>query len=388
MKGMKSLIGVASLLLAFSFSAAAQENANRDADGNVVKGPYITNGIGDNWFLGGGIGFNAVQESSFSSKGHMGFATDIHIGKWLTPVSGLQIGWHGLNNEPNGKWHGTVREHVAFNDIHAEYLFNASNFFSGYKETRFWDVIPYFTTSVLITGTGGPYNGLKDYIKQPFSNWEFAAGFGVRNEFRINEKFDAILDIQDIVARANSFSNIGRFIAFPSVIAGISWNFSGKSNFERLSSVMPVVIPLPFTEDEYNGLKDKVAALEKENAALKDKIAELEARGPVKEIVEVGVSSVTLYFDMGQTTVSDREMAHLEYFASEVDKDKELVLVGSADSKTGTAKRNAYLASERAKVVKNLLVKAGFDADKISVDTTTDAYNTPAKSRVVTVNVK
>lgn len=391
MKGLKTLLGVvaaATLLGAFSFSASAQENANRDENGNVVRGAYVTNGIEDNWFLGGGIGINTVQEGYFHMNGHMGFATDIHVGKWLTPVSGLQIGWHGLNNEPNGKWHGTVREHVAFNYIHAEYLFNASNYFSGYKETRFWDVIPYFTTGVLITGSGGPYDGLKDYIKQPFSNWEFAAGFGVRNEFRINEKWDAIVDIQDIVAKASSYSSKGRFIAFPSITVGASWNFGERNNFDRLSSIMPVVIPLSFTEEEYNGLKDKVAALEKENAALKDKIAELEARGPVKEYIETGVSAVTLYFDMGQTTVSDREMAHLEYFASEVAKDKELSLVGSADSKTGSAKRNAYLAAERAKVVKNLLVKAGFDADKISIDTTTDAYNTPAKSRVVTVNVK
>ena len=149
-----------------------------------------------------------------------------------------------------------------------------------------------------------------------------------------------------------------------------------------------MIIPLPFTEDDYNALKDKCAALEKENAALKDKIAELEAREPETKYVEVGVSSVTVYFDMGQTSVSEREKAHLEYFANEVDKEKELVIVGSADSKTGGAKRNAFLANKRAEVVKDLLVKAGFDAEKISVESTTDAYDTPVKSRVATVKVK
>ncbi|MDT3366150.1 MAG: OmpA family protein, partial [Bacteroidota bacterium] len=88
------------------------------------------------------------------------------------------------------------------------------------------------------------------------------------------------------------------------------------------------------------------------------------------------------------TTVSDREKAHLEYFANEVDKEKELVIVGSADSKTGSAKRNEFLSNKRAEVVKDLLVKAGFDADKISVESTTDAYDTPVKSRVATVKVK
>ena len=381
MKGIKAILGVlaAATLLTVSFNASAQENANRDADGNIVRGAYETNGLWDNWFLDLGAGINTVYDSGF--KGHLGLATEVNVGKWITPVSGLRLGWHGLNNEPNGAWDGTSREHVAFNYLHADYMMNVSNLFSGYKETRFWDVIPYATMGVLITGNG---NGLKG----SFSNYEYAAGAGLRNEFRLCEKVNLNLDLQWLIGKADAYSHDGRFINFPSIVAGLAFNLSEKHNFDRHDSITPVIIPLPFTEDDYNALKDKCAALEKENAALKDKIAELEAREPETKYVEVGVSSATIYFDMGQTVVSEREKAHLEYFANEVDKEKELVIVGSADSKTGGAKRNAFLANKRAEVVKDLLVKAGFDAEKISVESTTDAYDTPVKSRVATVKVK
>ncbi len=379
MKGIKAILGV--ILLTVSVSAFAQENANRDADGNIVRGAYETNGLWDNWFLDLGAGINTVYDSGF--KGHMGLATAINVGKWITPVSGIRMGWQGLANEPNGAWLNTSREHVAFNFIHADYLVNVSNLFSGYKETRIWDVIPYFTTGVLINGNGNG-DGIKDYI----SNMEYSAGLGLRNEFRLGSRWNFNVDLQWLVGPAARYSEDGKFINFPSILGGFTYNLSKKANFDRHDSITPVVIPLPFTEDDYNALKDKCAALEKENAALKDKIAELEAREPETKYVEVGVSSATIYFDMGQTTVSDREKAHLEYFANEVDKEKELVIVGSADSKTGSAKRNEFLSNKRAEVVKDLLVKAGFDADKISVESTTDAYDTPVKSRVATVKVK
>lgn len=383
MKGIKAILGVlaAATLLTVSFNASAQENANRDADGNIVRGAYETNGLWDNWFIDLGAGFNSVYDDG--KFGHMGFGTELNLGKWITPVSAIRFGWLGLNNEPRlGQWTGTAREHVAFNFFHGDYMMNLSNLLSGYKETRTWDIIPYATMGVLVVGNGdGEFKGV-------FSNAEYAAGLGLRNEFRLGSRWNFNVDLQWLIGRDHAYCDHGQFINFPSVLGGFSYNLSKKANFDRHDSITPVVIPLPFTEDDYNALKDKCAALEKENAALKDKIAELEAREPEVQYVEVGVSSATIYFDMGQTTVSDREKAHLEYFANEVDKEKELCVVGSADSKTGSAKRNAYLANKRAEVVKDLLVKAGFDGDKITVDTTTDAYDTPVKSRVATVKVK
>lgn len=90
---------------------------------------------------------------------------------------------------------------------------------------------------------------------------------------------------------------------------------------------------------------------------------------------------------MGQTTVSDREKAHLEYFANEVDKEKELVVVGSADLGTGSAKRNEYLANKRAEAVKALLENAGFNNVTVG-DPEYDIFEPAVRSRVAVIKVK
>lgn len=385
MKGFKSILAVAILAaLTVSFSASAQENANRDENGNVVRGAYETNGIWDNWFLDLGAGINTLYDDGF--QGQMGLATQLNIGKWFTPTVGARLGWSGMAVDATAshQFVGTRRPHVAFNYIHGDALVNLSNLFSGYKETRFWDVIVYPTFGVGITG-----NGAGQEFTDNFKNNEYLGGAGLINEFRLGERVNANLDIRGLIGRAQAYSRSGLFCNFLTVTAGVSIALGDKVNFDRHSSITPVVIPVPFTVDQYNDLAKKVADLEKENAALKNKIAELEAREPEIVYVDKGVATpAAIYFDLGSTTISAREQAHLEYFADNVDKDKELEVVGSADMKPGSQKRNEYLANERANAVKKALVKAGFDESKISTCATIDTAGPNPKSRVATIKVK
>ncbi|MBQ2566002.1 MAG: OmpA family protein, partial [Bacteroidales bacterium] len=147
------------------------------------------------------------------------------------------------------------------------------------------------------------------------------------------------------------------------------------------------IVPVPFTVDQYNALKNRVAELEKENAALRNRIAELESRKPETIYVDNTVpSSATIYFDLGSSKISEREKAHLEYYASTLGNDAKVTVVGSADSGTGTPKINAKLSADRAKAVKDLLVsKFGLSENNINVETALDVFDTPAKSRVVIV---
>ena len=50
MKSLKTILGAIAIatLLGVSFSASAQENNNRDENGNIVRGSYETNRFGDN----------------------------------------------------------------------------------------------------------------------------------------------------------------------------------------------------------------------------------------------------------------------------------------------------------------------------------------------------
>ena len=79
--------------------ASAQENGNRDAQNRVVRGPYETNRLSDNIFVGiaGGINLYFGEHDSQGKFGkRLAPALDIHVGKWFTPSIGARVGYTGL----------------------------------------------------------------------------------------------------------------------------------------------------------------------------------------------------------------------------------------------------------------------------------------------------
>ena len=81
-----ALAVMASVLVAVP-AANAQENGNRDENGKIVRGSYETNRFGDNWFIGVGAGVNSWLGKGVDGKA--GIATDIYVGKWITPSVGV-----------------------------------------------------------------------------------------------------------------------------------------------------------------------------------------------------------------------------------------------------------------------------------------------------------
>ncbi|MCQ2148318.1 MAG: hypothetical protein MJZ16_12525, partial [Bacteroidales bacterium] len=310
MKSLKMFLGAASVALLFSLGANAQENGNRDDNGKIVRGAYETNRVFDNWFIGLGGGVNTVFSAEYNGK--LGASTDVFVGKWFTPSVGARLGWKGLTTklEPAKGYELPSNGKYWLNQATADVMWNVSNALSGYKETRTWDHILYFRTALLNS------NGREESLK---FNLEYGAGLGWINDFRLGNHVDLYIDLSAVTATNNIFgakphdSRVG-FIA--SATAGLIFNL-GKTGFDRHSSIVPVVVPVPFTVDQYNALKAKEAALEKENADLKDRIAELE-KNPKTVYVEAEKkpATTTVYFDCGSATLSQRELAHLEYYAS------------------------------------------------------------------------
>ena len=359
MKGIKTILGALAVasLLSFSFSASAQENNNRDENGKVVRGSYESNKFWDNWFLGIGGGVNAVVGDHAKNK-IGGLAVDVNVGKWFTPTLGLRIGYKGIKNSFELK-DGFVSplNDKKFNQhfIHADVMWNMLESIDGYKETRFYNLIPYMQFGVL---------GIEN-LKYP----EYGAGAGLLNTFRLGKCVDLSVDLSAIIARGRCLGVVThtKYVALPSATIGLVFNLSKKSNFDRHSTVTPVVVPLPFTADQYNALKNRVAALEAENAALKDEIAFLKANPKeVEKIVEVA-GPVTLYFDSNSAKISVREKAHLDYYIENIlaKSDNKITVTGFADSKTGTKAVNDRIAGKRAEAVKDHLVKNGVAADRI-----------------------
>ena len=399
MKGIKAIFGVlAAASLLFSVNAFAQENANRDENGKVVRGAYETNKAFDNTFIGLGIGWNAglnLQNTSGLpfAQGLGGLAVDVSFGKWWTPFIGARLNYLGLANNVRGKENVPVGPSQHF--ITVDLLWGMLNTFGGYKETRVWNVDPYLSAGLGIVPTSGA---------------EWIIGGGLLNRFYLSNRIDLLLDLRAMVAKASWYDvpvekSIGRFEFPVSATIGVAFKL-GKTGFDRHSSITPVVIPVPFTTDQYNALADKVAALEKENAELKDKIAALEDEvAPLRNLVDgqtylyengqftaVDVkpgSPITLYFDCGSTTLSSREKAHFEYFCDTVvDGDTKLKVDGYADKQTGSARRNQYLSEQRVKYVIGLLTKAGAKEENIESEAhgaSIQLFDGAAKNRVVTI---
>ena len=418
MKGMKTLLGVlAAASLLFSQNAFAQENANRDADGNVVRGPYETNALGDNLFVGGGIGLNSGLNASNSGLIPFvttpGIALEINAGKWITPEYGLRAVVHGITNNSffrSGSYGFDWQWYLGL-----DVLFDLSSLIDGYQETREWSFVAYPTAGFSHhTAPKGNTSGGK--------GWALGAGaYAKKYAFLGNENLDMIIDLRVLAVSNNDIPwrdetrpygdfmyKLG-FASFPvSLTWGVQYKF-GKQGFQRHSSVAPAVVPVPFTTEQYEDLSGKVAELEKENQDLKNKVAALEREvAPLRQLVngqtylyENGTftavdaaagAPVTLYFDCGATTLSPRELAHFEYFASNVvDADTKLVINGYADKQTGSARRNQYLSEQRVKNVTNLLVKAGATESNIESaahGASVQPFDKAFKNRVVTIEVK
>ena len=141
MKRLYYFIGAAALVaVAMTASPAlkAQENGNRDENGKVVRGPYETNRFGDNWFIGVGGGINIFLNEGFDIA--ISPSIDANFGKWFTPSVGMRAGYQGFSTQVMA---GDDARKFGYMYFHGDFLWNMSNALSGYKETRFWNLVPY-----------------------------------------------------------------------------------------------------------------------------------------------------------------------------------------------------------------------------------------------------
>ena len=202
MKRLYILLGAAALAavcMTVSPEIKAQENGNRDENGKIVRGPYETNRFGDNWFISAGGGINLFLQEGFDAK--IGPAIDANVGKWFTPSVGMRIGYQGIHAQlwadepsPLGMTLDTEKDQYlqkfGYMYFHGDFLWNISNALSGYKETRFWNFVPY-----LHAGFFRSY-GLKG---AKYNDNEFAAGAGLLHNLRLTDRLDLVIDMRATV---------------------------------------------------------------------------------------------------------------------------------------------------------------------------------------------
>lgn len=374
----------------------AQEDGNRDANGYVVKGPYLTNGGGANWFVGVGGGFNTAISTEIKPFAEFtprnNWAAEAFVGKWFTPTIGARVGYKGVVNNfaydtdtfvSNAYGNG---EQVRFGYAHADLMWNLSNALSGYKETRFWDIIPYAGFGYL-----GINNGQTDN--------KIGVNAGIYNELRLGNVVNLFIDLSvigtenpvglrtvaDNAPVATSESNtLTHPLYMPTASVGVTINISKKKNFDRSSSVS---VPM----EEYNVLKTQYDALIARGPQVKEvektvtEIKEVQ----VEKVVQVFVGSNVFIFPCNKSTLSKDQRRELEMFAKSFNgQDVVVKVLGSADSATGTPAVNEKIAQKRADAVKAVLVKSGIPEDKIIVETTFDATENAETSRCAIITLE
>ena len=365
-------LALAAVAMTASPDLNAQETGNRDSNGKVVRGPYETNRFGDNWFIGAGGGINILLNEGYDVR--ISPSIDANFGKWFTPSVGMRVGYQGFQT---AAWAGDALQKYGYMYIHGDFLWNISNALSGYKETRFWNFVPYVHTGYFRSyGLDG----------MDFYDNEIAAGAGLLHNLRLADRLDLIVDMRATVVNGRIIKSSG-IALMPSVTMGLAVDL-GWPNFIRSASVIGAVeaanvAQIEALEAAAIALELANATLEQQNQDLSKKNSKLNAQvnslmnQPKPESETAFFESMTpapVYFDIGKAVLSDREMQHLDFLAKNLvekaDKDTKIYLtvMGSADSNTGSAKRNQYLSEARAKYIYDVLTdKYGVSPDRLIV---------------------
>ncbi len=367
-------IALSAVALAASPAVNAQENGNRDMYGKVVRGPYETNRFVDNWFIGVGGGINAFWNDGMKFKDmKIGPSIDAGIGKWFTPAVGMRVGYSGLVSNLD-----KAPEEFGYMYVHGDFLWNISNALGGYKETRFWNLVPYLHA--------GWYRAY-DAGVAGFPNNELAAGAGLLHNLRLSDRLDLIIDMKAIIVSGRVIGSSGIAVQ-PSVTAGLAVDL-GWPNFTRTSSVLGAAEQE--MADEMAAIQAAAVALELANATLEQDMIALQKtnkdlnaqvknlqknKGKKSDMNDLlkDMSPVTVYFNIGKATLTKDEMQHLDYIAKKIlakaDKHSKVTLtvMGSADSNTGTPKLNDNLSKARGKYISDLLTtKYGISKDRLVI---------------------
>ena len=379
------------MALVMSVMAFAQEE-NRDENGNFVYGPYETNRFIDNWFVEGGAGVNMLFDNvSLIFKGGLthdfgGVVTNVALGKWIDPVYGVRLGWQGLttgnlDNHVKNDLVSTFDGNHYFNYIHGDFMVNASNLFAGYKEKRAVNVVPYLTAGAEF-GHGAR---------------ALAVGGGVELPIRLSNVVSIVPQGQVLASNGNVVGGNGvTFLASASVSVRVNL---GRNNFKRsataangyISEIAGLKADLSNANARANDAANRANTLQSEVDNLKK--AKCAVTTNVSYVDDLGVSNFVLFFDLGKSTLSAKELEHLDFYAKNIisnSKKVKFYVTGATDSETGSARRNEQLRKERAEYVCDLLAEKyglGSRIEEVE-DGLIDFADVPELSRAVVISIE
>lgn len=307
-----------------------------------------TNKFWNNWFIS--IGGDYMSNIAHGDKkwgnlffnddyGHWGF--NAAIGKWFTPGLGLRLKFNGLD----GNYAGEESELRAYR---AEAMFNLSNLFCGYSDTRVWNMT-FLTGGGFIAGNSAWDFGLQ-------SSWNLGKRVSIFAEAALflADRHGDLLDFTDSYAKYMDLS------------VGLTFNL-GKTGFKSSPDVDAL---MALNAAQLDALNATLADQQAENARLKGELAK-----QPKEVIKTDVvykasgAPQSVFFNIGSAKLaSKKEIVNLEAMAAVAKaNDVKVYVTGYADSATGSATYNQTLSEKRAETVAQELEKLGVSRDKMVI---------------------
>jgi outer membrane protein OmpA-like peptidoglycan-associated protein len=280
--------------------------------------------------------------------------------------------------------------------VHGDFLWNMSNALGGYKETRFWNFVPYLHAGYFRSyGLDGA----------DFADNEIAAGAGLLHNLRLSNRIDLIVDMKAIMVNGRVCAS-EELAILPSVTMGLAVDL-GWPSFVRTSSVIAAVETANLVQIE--ALEAAAVALELANEALVNENEQLSSMNDDlnKEVAALknhpkydasdffkGMTPAAVYFDIGKAVLDEKQLCNLDFLAKNIiakaDKNAKIIMtvMGSADSNTGSEGRNKALSEVRGKYVFDILTgKYGISKSRLTVKSeVVKADDKPELSRAVMIS--
>lgn len=378
MKKIFTVLALASL----SIAVMAQEN----------KYEVLTNNFFDNWFISAGVGGEMLignNDAHGSVSDRISPTLNIAAGKWFTPGLGLRLQYSGLqsrgytkdaNNgyvDSGADAAGYYKQKFSYMNLHGDVLFNLSSLICGYNPNRIYEAIPY-----LGAGFTHSYSSPKKEA--------LAINAGLINRFRVSPVLDLNLELA-IMGTENKFDGeIGGEKDFDGVLSatvGVTYYFK-KRGFNKSKPSSPQLI----SEAELSSMRNKMNSLAEENMSLKNELAAVPTSVEKEEVLVPELPSHAVFFNIGSTTISEKELMNLEFIANVAKGYSKLKIktTGYADSKTGSSKRNQELSLKRAESVANALTNTyGVKKENIIIEAAggVDTFGKDDLNRMVMVEV-
>jgi outer membrane protein OmpA-like peptidoglycan-associated protein len=388
------------LFLMLAIAGMSVASMAQDAD-PTEKYSVATNSFWSNWFVSADVAYGAFysnEEQGMSPKlsksPFKGFRNNIGasvaIGKWFTPGFGLRTkatGIWGRNVQSDNKKTNAVK----FWNISEQAMFNLSNMFCGYSDTRVWNFIPY-------AGAGVLRNMSHNYYAMTVSagivnTWKLSKHFLLNLDlgYTFAPDYDAFRPANGAVAAnyGDGMKNCDRF--FTAEI-GLTYNL-GKTGWNKTPDVEAIKA---LSQGQIDALNAQLSDAQAENARLKNMLANQPkpTAATVQTVTETKVvaAPVSVFFNIGQSKfASQRELQNVSALTKIAKENNSKILVtGYADSSTGSAKYNQKLSQKRADAVVAELVKMGIKRENIEVKAAggVDTLTPPLNNRRATIEIK